>query len=121
MMGIRRHVLAVAALAVMFAPRAARAEWVRDSVSVSWKSNGATLWRFSFDPASGKPFFNPIALKGNPSFTNFNPEDHPWHYGLWFSWKYINGVNYWEEDRQSGKAEGTTRWNNVRVDTHPDG
>jgi hypothetical protein len=110
---LMRRLLACAGLVCLaqaVAPRVARAEWVRDSVSVSWKSNGATLWRFSFDPASGKPFFNPIALRGNPSFTNFKPEDHPWHYGLWFSWKYINHVNYWEEDRTSGHAAGSTRW-----------
>ena len=119
-----RRLLACAGLVCLaqaVAPRVARAEWVRDSVSVSWKSNGATLWRFSFDPASGKPFFNPIALRGNPSFTNFKPEDHPWHYGLWFSWKYINHVNYWEENRVSGQAAGATRWSTPTIDARPDG
>jgi hypothetical protein len=121
MMQLRRQVIALAVVALSLAPRVARAEWVRDSVSIGWKSNGATLWRFSFDPASGKPFFNPIALRGNPSFTNFKPEDHPWHYGLWFSWKYINHVNYWEEDRTSGHAAGSTRWSTPVVDARRDG
>jgi Methane oxygenase PmoA len=121
MIRLRRRVFVIAALAASLTPGVARAEWVRDSVSVSWKSNGATLWRFSFDPASGKPFFNPIALRGNASFTNFKPEDHPWHYGLWFSWKYINHVNYWEEDRTSGHAAGSTRWSTPVIATRPNG
>jgi quercetin dioxygenase-like cupin family protein len=100
---------------------AAHAQWLRDDTSVAWQQDGQTRWKFSFDPGRGKPFFHPLSVASGVSLTEFQPEDHPWHYGLWFSWKYINGVNYWEEDRQSGKAEGTTRWNNVRVDTHPDG
>ena len=56
-----------------------------------------------------------------PSFTNFKPEDHPWHYALWFSWKYINHVNYWEENRVSGQAAGATRWRTPVIDARPDG
>jgi hypothetical protein len=117
----RRLTITIALCAIALTPLTARAEWVRDSVSIAWRSNGATLWRFSFDPKSGKPFFNPIALRGNPSLTNFKPEDHPWHYGLWFSWKYINHVNYWEEDRTSGQAAGSTRWSTPVIDARPDG
>ena len=28
---------------------------------------------------------------------------------MWFSWKFINGVNYWEEDRETGLSEGRTQ------------
>ena len=112
---------ALAALALLAAPAAARAEWVRDSTSIAWRQDGATVWRFSFDPRSGKPFFDPVGVAGGPSLTNFKPEDHPWHYGLWFSWKYVNHVNYWEEDRRSGQAAGATRWQTPRIATRPDG
>jgi len=43
------------------------------------------------------------------TFTDLRPEDHPWHRGVWFSWKYINGVNYWEENRRTGHSPGRTR------------
>ena len=105
----------------LLAPAPARAEWVRDSVSIAWRQNGATVWRFSFDPRSGKPFFEPVGVAGGPSLVNFKPEDHPWHYGLWFSWKYVNHVNYWEEDRRSGQAAGATRWKTPEITTRPDG
>jgi hypothetical protein len=111
----------LAALALVAAPAVARAEWVRDSTSLAWRANGETVWRFSFDPKSGKPFFDPVSVAGGPSLTNFKPEDHPWHYGLWFSWKYINHVNYWEEDRRSGQAAGATRWGAPTIATRPDG
>lgn len=78
------------------------------------------LWRFSFATNQGKPFFHPLSLPGGQSLTAFRPSDHPWHYGLWFSWKYINGVNYWEEDK-TGKAQGTTRWDAPEITTRPDG
>jgi hypothetical protein len=44
-----------------------------------------------------------------------------WHYGLWFSWKYINHGNYWEEDRSTGRAEGATRWSKPKIKTQDDG
>ena len=99
----------------------AGAQWVRDDVSLAWAPAGRTAWRFSFDPKFGKPFFHPLAVGAGPSFTNFKPEDHPWHYAHWFSWKYVNHVNYWEEDRASGQAVGRTRWETPRIDTRADG
>jgi hypothetical protein len=95
--------------------------WQRDDRSLAWTTPAGVVWRFSFDPAQGKPFFNPLGPVDGPSLTNFKPEDHPWHYGLWFSWKYINGANYWEEDRASGKAEGATRWAPPTIAVQPDG
>lgn len=105
---------------IMFAP-AAYAEWQPTDTTLAWRESGNVVWRFSFDPRKGKPFFDPVSVDGRTSLTNFRPEDHPWHYGLWFSWKYINEVNYWEEDRQSGKAAGATRWGTPQIGARPDG
>ncbi len=99
---------------------AARAEWQRSDTTLAWRQGTNVLWQFSFDPGKGKPFFHPLSA-GATSFTNFKPEDHPWHYGLWFSWKYINHVNYWEEDRTTGKAEGATRWKTPVITARTDG
>lgn len=112
--------LQIALALAAFAPMA-HADWKRDDTTIAWQADGHTLWKFSFDPQRGKPFFDPLSAGANTSLTNFRPEDHPWHYGLWFSWKYINGVNYWEEDRLSGKAEGATRWSTPKIDAHSDG
>jgi len=103
------------------------AEWQRDDNSIAWVNGTNVFWRFSFDPAKGKPFFHPVAPGGGTPLTNFKPADHPWHYGLWFSWKYINHpgetnhVNYWEEDRTTGNAQGKTRWKTPAIKTKADG
>lgn len=98
----------------------ARAEWQRDDRTIAWRTGTNLVWRFSFDAAKGKTFFDPVAIHGT-AFTNFKPQDHPWHYGLWFSWKYINHVNYWEENRETGRADGATRWSPPDLETKPDG
>jgi len=44
---------------------------------------------------------------GTGVLTNYGPFDHTWHYGLWWSWKLINGVVFWENtelERQGGYA-----------------
>lgn len=117
----RGGILSRWALLAVLAAVTTRAEWQRDAVTLAWKQGDAVIWQFSFDPTKGKPFFNPVTLNGGPSLTNFRPEDHPWHYGLWFSWKYINRVNYWEENRQTGLADGKTGWNPPAIETKPDG
>ena len=106
-------------LSALATPRAG-AEWQKDGVSVAWRDGSNVVWRFSFDPSKGKTFFDPLNVNGR-ALTNFKPEDHPWHYGLWFSWKYINKANYWEENRQTGKAEGVTRWTTPDIETKSDG
>lgn len=98
-----------------------RAEWQRTDTAIGWRTGDHVVWQFSFDPAKGKPFFHPLSVAGGPSLTNFKPEDHPWHYGLWFSWKYINHANYWEENRTTGKSQGATRWSTPEIETRDDG
>ncbi|MCG8698521.1 MAG: PmoA family protein, partial [Bacteroidales bacterium] len=79
------------------------------------------VWQFLYAPTQTKPYFHPIALSDGTVLTWVAPQDHPWHYGLWFSWKFINGINYWEEDRVTGKAAGLTTWDSVRIRKHDDG
>ena len=110
------------ALLVFCMPQhAARADWQRTDTTIGWRVGTNVLWQFSFDPQKGKPFFHPLTVAGGPALTNFKPADHPWHYGLWFSWKYINHVNYWEEDPTTGHAEGATRWTSPKIKTWADG
>jgi len=67
------------------------------TVTVRWADK--ILWRYNPDSPEGKPSFHPLSLPGSDHSLTWNrPEDHPWHLGLWFSWKFINGVNFWEPD-----------------------
>ncbi len=62
-------------------------------------------WTYVPQSPEGKPYFHPLAIPGTADvFTSFRPPDHNWHLGLWFSWKYINGCNFWEPD-----TNGVTR------------
>jgi len=82
---------------------------------------GAPIWGFHWGADATKPYIYPLSLEGGPSLAALRPPDHPWHLGLWFSWKYINGVNYWEEDRATGRPAGLTTWSNVAVRAERDG
>jgi len=99
----------------------ARAEWQREDAAIAWRVGTNVTWRFCFESKYGKPFFHPLSVVDGVALTHSRPEDHRWHYGLWFSWKYINRVNYWEEDRQTGRAEGATRWTAPEIEARPDG
>lgn len=105
-----------------FATNAATAEftWQRDADSVALLEKEQVIWRFRCGKDDAKPAFHPVALPGGPVLTCFRAEDHPWHRGLWFSWKFINGLNYWEEDKVTGASEGRTEWKNVKIDARPD-
>lgn len=89
-----------------------------DSVSLSM--NGKTVWKFNHRASEGKPFFHPLATTDGKVLTDLRPDDHRWHRALWFSWKMINGVNYWEEDRKTGESDGRTTLLDVTRTVSPD-
>lgn len=73
--------------------------------TVTMTVSGKTCWAYSPSSPEGKPYFHPLAIPGTgEAFTSYRPADHTWHLGLWFSWKFINGVNFWEPD-----TNGVTR------------
>lgn len=88
--------------------------------SIALIRGNTVLWQFNFNEAQTKPFFHPLAMPTGEVLTAKSPADHPWHYGLWLSWKTMNGVNYWEEDRKTGRPVGKTDWSDVRITTHDD-
>jgi hypothetical protein len=100
---------------------AVRAEWRQDATSLAWIDGSRVVWAFNFEPTAGKPYFHPLTVGGETPLTESRPADHPWHYGLWLSWKLINGANYWEEDRTTGRPEGATHWSPPVIELHPDG
>lgn len=114
-----RGILALAASLALV--RGAGAAWQTSEHALAWEHDGRTVWQFNSDPQFAKTFFHPLTAGGGPDITESRPDDHRWHYGLWFSWKYINKANYWEENRETGKSEGATRWSPPRIETQPDG
>lgn len=94
--------------------------WADKPGSLALVQGQDIVWQFNFDQRLSKPYFHPLNLPGGKTLTWASPPDHPWHYGLWFSWKYINGVNYWEEERQSGHSDGRTTLHSISVTHRPD-
>ncbi len=94
--------------------------WEKTDGRVALTAAGKTVWAFNHGADATKPYFHPLTLQGGSSMTWLRPPDHIWHCGLWFSWKFMNKVNYWEEDKSTGKPAGLTLWSNVVVETHPD-
>ncbi|HSU52871.1 MAG TPA: DUF6807 family protein [Candidatus Dormibacteraeota bacterium] len=114
------HLLCCLGLFLPLLPASA-VSWDRQADSIAGQEKGETLWKFSWSTNQGKPYFHPVRLLGGESLTALQPGDHPWHYGLWFSWKYINHVNYWEEDKKTHRAEGPTCWDTPKITKHDDG
>jgi type 1 glutamine amidotransferase len=75
--------------------------WHETDTTIALLNNNEIVWQYNYKTKKGKPFFHPVNINGS-SITWLSPEDHPWHLGIWHSWKYINGVNYWEYDRSEG-------------------
>ena len=101
------RLLLVVGLATVAFPESYEIVEMENAVTASY--NGQTVWTYHHAPAEGKPYFHPLSATDSTLFTDLRPEDHPWHRGVWFSWKSINGVNYWEEDPKTGKSDGETR------------
>ena len=81
----------------------------RPSNAVSLLMRDKPLWSYHFDADGRVPYFHPLALADGAVLTAFAPHDHPWHRGLWFSWKFLNGVNYWDwEGKKEAVPDGST-------------
>ena len=94
--------------------------WEKTESSVALQNAGRAVWQFYYGTDKDKPFFHPLALVDGTELTDESHKNHPWHHALWFSWKKINGVNFWEENKKTGKAKGKNSWSDVKVSTRPD-
>lgn len=92
-----------------------------DGASAALYGPAGLVWRFRYDPTLDVPYFHPLNTVEGRTLTADRPADHLWHHGLWFSWKYINRVNYWEIDGKTGRPEGKTSWRDVEVETRDNG
>lgn len=81
-------------------PSPVRCERTPDGVRLV--RDGRTVWAFT--ARTDKPCVHPLSLPSGRIVTATKDADHPWHRGLWFSWKFLNGVNYWETDAADRSA-----------------
>jgi hypothetical protein len=95
-------------------------EWRRTDSSLALLSHDKVVWQLNFDKKQGKPYLHPVSLVDGTELTWLRPADHPWHRALWFSWKFIDGVNYWEEDPETGLSPGRTEVVDIKFWCHDD-
>ena len=62
---------------------------------------GLARWRYVY-AGRPKPYVHPLRTPAGHCLTNFEPHDHLWHRGLWYTFKFINGENFWEEHEPYG-------------------
>jgi hypothetical protein len=118
-MTTRAHTLTVA-LSLLLTTSLCHAAWEKNDDSLAYQLDGKDIWRLNYSQTKDtKPHFSILGPVAGPNLVCTKPKDHVWHYGLWFSWKFINGKNYWEE--KNGKAEGKTAWDKPTVQTNDDG
>lgn len=60
------------------------------------------VWR-----AAPRPFLHPVRTPAGHVISCDAPDDHWWHHGLWFTIKFVNGENFWEEYDEFGLLEQT--------------
>jgi len=110
-------------LAVSAPPsRAAQAglQWKQAESFLALLNNERTVWQFNHAKDLEKTYFDPLGLLDGRNLAWNAPPDHVWHHGLWFSWKFINGVNYWEINGNTGKPDGETKVETVKASPKPD-
>src|SRR3954453_16438217 len=49
-----------------------------------------------------RPYLHPVRTPAGALVTTEAPADHPWHHALWFTIKFVNGENFWEEYDEFG-------------------
>ena len=94
--------------------------WRQTDSSLALLNHEQVVWQLNFNKKEGKPYFHPVCLTDGTELTWHQPPDHPWHRALWFSWKYINALNYWEEDRKTHLSQGRTELVDIKVGPHDD-
>jgi len=88
--------------------------WAETDTSFALMNGAHIVWKYNYNEMHGKPFFHPIVL-GRNKLTCVSPDDHPWHLGQWFCWKFINGVNYWEYQNGTYQSEGETEIERIEI------
>src|SRR2546430_969735 len=74
---------------------------IGESLELYEAGEDAPRWRYVYS-GKPKPFFHPLHTPAGHCLTLFEPHDHVWHRGLWFTIKFINGENFWEESEPFG-------------------
>jgi len=80
--------------------------WRQTKTSLALLNRGWLVWEHVHDKKIGKPYMRFGLIDGTeltrpwPFSKDYPKSDHTWHRALWWSFKAINGVNYWEKNQR---------------------
>lgn len=77
-------------------------------------SNPAAVYRY--EKELPKPCVHPVTTPTGRVLTGFEPSDHSWHRGLWFTIKFVNEENFWEESAPFGTQENVVEPSVEQID-----
>jgi hypothetical protein len=106
---------------VAIAPAAQRPafSWRQTDSSLALLNADHVVWQFNYGKELEKVHFHPLSLLDGTVLTALGPRDHRWHHALWFSWKELNHINYWDRAGDP-KLTGRTKVLTARVVPNPD-
>lgn len=76
-----------------------------------------TVAQYCYDHFDFYPYCHPVTLPDGGELTLDLPADHPWHSGMTFAWKYLNGCNVWDFEASGPKA-GSVVHRDLRLSDH---
>ena len=74
---------------------------VGKTITVHRRPGEAAAWTLDYG-STAKPFIHPLRTPAGHILSLAEPYDHLWHRGLWFTFKFVNGDNFWEENVDHG-------------------
>jgi hypothetical protein len=74
---------------------------VGKSISLMVDEQAQPTWVLNYG-STPKPHFSSLRTPAGHELAIVEPVDHLWHRGLWFTIKYVNEVNFWEERDEFG-------------------
>jgi hypothetical protein len=92
---------------------------IPEPTRASFRVDGVERLGYDFGLAATRPFFYPVVGPSGATLTRMghpNPVGHEHHKSVWFGHQKVNGVNFWEEPRNTD-----TRLRHRRVTLYHDG
>lgn len=78
-----------------------------EAIQISSPSDERTV-RYRHGSSLPKPGVHPIVTPRGHVLTGWEMSDHVWHRGLWFTIKFVNQENFWEEETPFGVQNTTS-------------
>lgn len=72
-----------------------------DRIAVTSPNDGGSL-SYRYASSLPKACVHPLVTPRGHCLSGFEMSDHVWHRGLWFTIKFVNGTNFWEEHEPFG-------------------